>query len=61
MPSGMPVATMAVDGAKNAALFAVQIGAAQNADLKAQYKVYREDMAKAVIAKNEKLQATLNK
>lgn len=61
MPSGMPVATMAVDGAKNAALFAVQIGAAQDAELKAQYKTYRDDMAKAVIAKNEKLQAELNK
>ena len=60
MPSGMPVATMAVDGAKNAALFAVQIGAAQNAKLKEQYKTYRDDMAKVVIAKNEKLQAELN-
>ena len=28
MPSGMPVATMAINGAKNAALFAIQIGAA---------------------------------
>ena len=38
MPSGMPVATMAVDGAKNAALFAVQIGAAFNKELKEQVK-----------------------
>ena len=59
MPSGMPVATMAVDGAKNAALFAVQIGAAQNEALRNKYKAYREDMAKQVIAKNEKLQAEL--
>lgn len=59
MPSGMPVATMAVDGVKNAALFAVQIGAAQNEALRNKYKAYREDMAKQVIAKNEKLQAEL--
>ena len=59
MPSGMPVATMAVDGAKNAALFAVQIGAAQNEALRNKNKAYREDMAKQVIAKNEKLQAEL--
>lgn len=33
MPSGIPVATMAVDGAKNAAIFAVQILAQSDADL----------------------------
>ena len=59
MPSGIPVATMAVDGAKNAALFAVQIGAAQNEALRNKYKAYREAMAKQVIAKNKKLQAEL--
>ena len=61
MPSGMPVATMAVDGAKNAALFAVQICAAFNKDIKAQYVVYRKDMADKVNEDNAKLQAELNK
>lgn len=59
MPSGMPVATMAVDGAKNAALFTVQIGAAFNEDLKARYVAYRKDMADKVMADNEVLQQTL--
>ena len=59
MPSGMPVATMAVDGAKNAALFVVQIGAAFNKNIKAQYKAYRKDMADKVLADNDALQASL--
>lgn len=59
MPSGMPVATMAVDGAKNAALFAVQIGAAFNKDLKKQYQQYRKDMAEKVLADNAELQGAI--
>ena len=59
MPSGMPVATMAVDGAKNAALFAVQIGAAFNKDLKKQYQQYRKDMAEKVLADNAELQGAV--
>ena len=59
MPSGMPVATMAVDGAKNAALFAVQIGAAFNKDLKEQYQQYRKDMAEKVLADNAELQGAI--
>lgn len=61
MPSGMPVATMAVDGAKNAALFAVQIGATFNEELKEKYITYRKDMADKVLADNATLQAELNK
>ena len=61
MPSGMPVATMAVDGAKNAALFAVQIGATFNKELKEKYVAYRKDMADKVLADNAALQAELNK
>ena len=60
MPSGMPVATMAVDGAKNAALFAVQIGAAFNKDLKEQYQLYRKDMAEKVLADNAELQGAIH-
>ena len=59
MPSGMPVATMAVDGAKNGALFAVQIGAAFNKDLKEQYQQYRKDMADKVLADNAELQGDI--
>lgn len=56
MPSGMPVATMAIDGAKNAALLAIQIGAVSDADLAKKYKAYREEMAQQVMEKNSKLQ-----
>ena len=60
MPSGMPVATMAVNGSKNAALFAIQICAASDAELAAKYEAYREEQAKIVMEKNEKFQASLN-
>ncbi len=61
MPSGMPVATMAVDGAKNAALFAVQICGAFNKEIKEKYIAYRKDMADKVNADNAKLQVELSK
>lgn len=56
MPSGMPVATMAVNGAKNAALLALQIGAVSDPALAAKYKAYRKDMADQVMEKNKKIQ-----
>ena len=59
MPSGMPVATMAINGAKNAALFAVQIGAVSDINLAAKYQEYRDDMAAQVMKKNRKLQEKL--
>lgn len=59
MPSGMPVATMAVDGAKNGALFAVQIGAAFNKELKDRYVQYRKDMADKVLVDNAELQGAI--
>jgi 5-(carboxyamino)imidazole ribonucleotide mutase len=59
MPSGMPVATMAINGAKNAALFAIQIGAVSDAALAEKYKSYRMDMAEQVMEKNQKLQETI--
>jgi len=59
MPSGIPVATVAINGAKNGALLAVQIGAASDAGLAKKYKAYRENMAKEVMEKNQKLQETV--
>ncbi len=61
MPPGMPVATMALDGAKNAALLAVQIGAVSDETLAAKYKAYREDMARQIYEKDEKLQKELGR
>ncbi|WP_288831576.1 5-(carboxyamino)imidazole ribonucleotide mutase [uncultured Megasphaera sp.] len=56
MPSGMPVATVAINGAKNAALLAIQIGAASNHKLAQQYSSYRHNMAVEVERKNQKIQ-----
>jgi 5-(carboxyamino)imidazole ribonucleotide mutase len=59
MPGGIPVATMAIGkaGAKNAALFAIQILALQDPDLAGKFVVYRETMAREVEEKDAALQA----
>lgn len=59
MPSGIPVATMAINGAKNAALFAAQILAVSQSDVAAQLIAHRQTMAKQVEQKNEKIQKLL--
>lgn len=56
MPSGIPVATVAIDGAKNAALLAVQILGLKNRDLREKVIRYKANMAAEVAAKNEKIQ-----
>src|SRR6056297_2374659 len=48
MPGGIPVATVALNGAKNAALLTVQILAVDNNKLKEKLKNYREDMKNEV-------------
>jgi len=59
MPSGMPVATVAIGGAKNAALLAVQIGAVHDAELKRKFHAYRAEQAEAVARKDADLQGKL--
>ena len=49
MPSGIPVATMAIDGARNAALYAVAILALQDPDLKAQLDAFRLRQSEKVL------------
>lgn len=56
MPSGIPVATVAIDGADNAALLAVQILSTANAELREKMKDYKKKLAKKVEEKNEALQ-----
>lgn len=53
MPSGIPVATMAIDGAKNAALFAVSILALEDEKLHEKLVTYRKEQAKKVIENNK--------
>jgi len=55
MPSGMPVATVAIDGAANAALLAAQMIAIEDADLAAKLNAQRKAQHDAVIAKNDAL------
>ena len=60
MPSGVPVATVAINGAANAALLAVQILAVADADLAAKLDAKKAADAAAVLAKDAALQAELN-
>lgn len=48
MPSGVPVATMAVNGAKNAAIFCVQMFAIADEELQKKLVEYREKMVQDV-------------
>ena len=59
MPSGIPVATVAINGAKNAAVLAAQILAVSDDSLAAKLDAAREDMAKQIEEKEAKLQAEL--
>lgn len=56
MPSGMPVATVAIGGAKNAGLLAAQILATSDKKLREKYDAFRKKQADGVIAKSKKLQ-----
>ena len=49
MPSGIPVATMAIGGAKNAALYAVSILALQDEALAEQLRAFRKEQAEKVL------------
>lgn len=53
MPSGIPVATVAIDGAANAALLAIQILAVSDADLQVKLDASRKKAAESVLKKNE--------
>ena len=56
MPKGIPVATVAIDGAENAALLAVQILALSDGQLADKLVKYKEDMAREVYDKDAQLQ-----
>ena len=53
MPSGIPVATVAIDGAVNAALLSLQILAVEDAELAAKLDKARADGAAKVLEKNK--------
>ena len=55
MPSGIPVATVGIDGAANAGLLAVEILAIKYPELKKKLKEYRRKMQEEVEKKDEKI------
>ena len=61
MPSGIPVATVAINGGVNAALLCAQILAVEDADLAAKLDAKRKADAAKVLEKDASLQAELNK
>lgn len=60
MPSGIPVATVAIDGAQNAALLAAQIIAVDDSDLAAKLDASRSAASAAVLEKNRKIEEQFN-
>lgn len=60
MPPGIPVATVGIGAARNAALLAVQILASQDKPLSMKVKVYRALMLQDIEAKDEALQKRLS-
>lgn len=61
MPSGIPVATVAIDGAKNAAILAAQIIAVDDNELYLKLLSDREKAANTVLEKNAKIEQQYNK
>ena len=60
MPTGIPVATVAVDGAANAALLAIEILAVTDDELARKLDESRADGAKKVLAKDAEISARFN-
>jgi 5-(carboxyamino)imidazole ribonucleotide mutase len=60
MPDGIPVATVAIGGAKNAAILAAQMLAISDEALAERLKAFKAEMAAAVIEKDKKIQSEVN-
>jgi 5-(carboxyamino)imidazole ribonucleotide mutase len=58
MPNGIPVATVALNAAKNAGLLAIRILAAHDTGIRSRMNAYREAMSEEVLRKNKKLEAS---
>lgn len=59
MPTGIPVATVAIDGAANAAILAVQILAVADESLQTKLAAYKIELTESVAQRNIKLQEKL--
>ena len=60
MPSGIPVATVAIDGTKNAAYLALEILAIKYDELKVKLLEERNEMKKAILNANKELKNRIN-
>lgn len=60
MPSGIPVATVAINGSKNAAYLALQIMANKHEEIKTKLLAERVDMEKAAMEANDSVIAQFN-
>lgn len=61
MPSGIPVATVAINGAKNAALLAAQILSVGDAEIAAKLDDMRREMTREVLEKDRALRERLKR
>ena len=57
MPPGIPVATVAINGAMNAAILAVQMLALSDEELAARFAAYKEGLKQKIVKANEDLKA----
>ena len=61
MPSGIPVATVAIDGGTNAAILAIEMLALSDSDLHEKLVQYRDKNKQTVLQKNADIEAKYNK
>jgi len=61
MPKGIPVATVAIDGAQNAGLLAAQILAVSDEAIAEKLAAFKSTMRDEVVSKDKKLQSELDK
>ena len=57
MPSGIPVATVAIDGGANAGILAAKILATSDDELLARLKEYKEDLKDGVMKKKDRIES----
>lgn len=55
MPTGIPVATVAIDGGSNAGILACQILALSDKEISAKLKAYKKELSDSVAARDERL------
>ncbi|MDD4689933.1 MAG: 5-(carboxyamino)imidazole ribonucleotide mutase [Eubacteriales bacterium] len=60
MPSGIPVATVAINGAANAALLCIEILSVYEEELAIKLKAFRDKATSVVLEKNSKIEAQFN-